>query len=44
MAFEDIDGYELYPCVVFYSSNPGEKVFFVFVSMLFLSYRLLCVN
>ena len=28
VAFEDIDGYELYPCVVFYSSNPGEKVFF----------------
>jgi len=27
VAFEDIDGYELYPCVVFYSSNPGEKVF-----------------
>ena len=26
VAFEDIDGYELYPCVVFYSSNPGEKV------------------
>ncbi|XP_060586390.1 probable E3 ubiquitin-protein ligase HERC1 [Ruditapes philippinarum] len=26
MAFEDIDATELYPCVTFYSSNPGEKV------------------
>ena len=27
-AFEDIDATELYPCVMFYSSNPGEKVRF----------------
>ena len=26
MAFEDLDATELYPCVMFYSSNPGEKV------------------
>ncbi|XP_066448386.1 probable E3 ubiquitin-protein ligase HERC1 isoform X1 [Eleutherodactylus coqui] len=26
LAFEDIDAAELYPCVMFYSSNPGEKV------------------
>lgn len=26
MAFEDVDATELYPCVMFYSSNPGEKV------------------
>lgn len=28
VAFEDIDSSELYPCVMFYSSNPGEKVRF----------------
>ena len=26
VVFEDIDATELYPCVTFYSSNPGEKV------------------
>ena len=26
MAFEDVDATELYPCVMFYSTNPGEKV------------------
>ncbi|CAH1796720.1 unnamed protein product [Owenia fusiformis] len=26
VAFEDVDATELYPCVMFYSSNPGEKV------------------
>ncbi|KAM6980533.1 putative E3 ubiquitin-protein ligase HERC1 [Aplochiton taeniatus] len=26
LAFEDVDAIELYPCVMFYSSNPGEKV------------------
>ncbi|XP_050402259.2 probable E3 ubiquitin-protein ligase HERC1 [Patella vulgata] len=26
VAFEDVDATELYPCVTFYSSNPGEKV------------------
>uniref|UniRef100_A0A5F7ZHC8 HECT and RLD domain containing E3 ubiquitin protein ligase family member 1 n=1 Tax=Macaca mulatta TaxID=9544 RepID=A0A5F7ZHC8_MACMU len=26
LAFEDVDAAELYPCVMFYSSNPGEKV------------------
>ena len=26
MAFENIDANELYPCVMFYSTNPGEKV------------------
>uniref|UniRef100_A0A8C6YER0 HECT-type E3 ubiquitin transferase n=1 Tax=Naja naja TaxID=35670 RepID=A0A8C6YER0_NAJNA len=26
LAFEDVDAGELYPCVMFYSSNPGEKV------------------
>ncbi|KAL4227433.1 putative E3 ubiquitin-protein ligase herc1 [Mactra antiquata] len=26
VAFEDIDATEVYPCVTFYSSNPGEKV------------------
>ncbi|XP_050295909.1 probable E3 ubiquitin-protein ligase HERC1 isoform X2 [Anthonomus grandis grandis] len=26
VAFENIDATELYPCVMFYSSNPGEKV------------------
>lgn len=26
VAFENIDGTELYPCVMFYSTNPGEKV------------------
>ncbi|CAB1338843.1 unnamed protein product [Coregonus sp. 'balchen'] len=25
LAFEDVDAAELYPCVMFYSSNPGEK-------------------
>jgi len=35
LAFEDIDGYELYPCVIFYSSNPGEKVSFVSVQLCF---------
>ncbi|CAG9773088.1 unnamed protein product [Ceutorhynchus assimilis] len=26
VAFEDVDAPELYPCVMFYSTNPGEKV------------------
>lgn len=26
VAFEDLDATELYPCVTFYSGNPGEKV------------------
>ncbi|XP_069694063.1 probable E3 ubiquitin-protein ligase HERC1 isoform X1 [Periplaneta americana] len=26
LAFEDVDAAELYPCVMFYSTNPGEKV------------------
>ncbi|TRY98659.1 hypothetical protein DNTS_005902 [Danionella cerebrum] len=26
LAFEGVDASELYPCVLFYSSNPGEKV------------------
>ncbi|XP_017786874.1 PREDICTED: probable E3 ubiquitin-protein ligase HERC1 isoform X2 [Nicrophorus vespilloides] len=26
LAFENIDAIELYPCVMFYSTNPGEKV------------------
>lgn len=26
VAFENIDANELYPCVMFYSTNPGEKV------------------
>ncbi|XP_069958425.1 probable E3 ubiquitin-protein ligase HERC1 isoform X3 [Cherax quadricarinatus] len=26
LAFENIDAPELYPCVMFYSTNPGEKV------------------
>ncbi|KAJ8338960.1 hypothetical protein SKAU_G00357460 [Synaphobranchus kaupii] len=26
LAFEGVDAAELYPCVLFYSSNPGEKV------------------
>ena len=26
IAFEDIDASELYPCVMFYSGTPGEKV------------------
>ncbi|XP_053720543.1 probable E3 ubiquitin-protein ligase HERC1 isoform X1 [Synchiropus splendidus] len=26
LAFEDVDATELFPCVMFYSSNPGEKV------------------
>ncbi|XP_057693770.1 probable E3 ubiquitin-protein ligase HERC1 isoform X5 [Corythoichthys intestinalis] len=26
LAFEDVDAAELFPCVMFYSSNPGEKV------------------
>jgi len=26
LAFEDVNANELYPCVMFYSSNPGEKV------------------
>jgi E3 ubiquitin-protein ligase HERC1 len=26
LAFEDIDSMELYPCVMFYSNSPGEKV------------------
>lgn len=26
LAFEDVDATELYPCVMFYSTNPGEKV------------------
>lgn len=26
VAFEDIDAAELYPCVMFYSTKPGEKV------------------
>ncbi|XP_051773057.1 probable E3 ubiquitin-protein ligase HERC1 isoform X4 [Ctenopharyngodon idella] len=26
LAFEGVDAVELYPCVLFYSSNPGEKV------------------
>lgn len=26
IAFENIDATELYPCVMFYSTNPGEKV------------------
>ena len=28
IAFEDIDASELYPCVMFYSGTPGEKVKF----------------
>ena len=26
MAFEDLDVTDMFPCVMFYSSNPGEKV------------------
>lgn len=26
LAFEGVVASELYPCVLFYSSNPGEKV------------------
>ncbi|XP_043943342.1 probable E3 ubiquitin-protein ligase HERC1 [Protopterus annectens] len=26
LAFEGVDASELYPCVIFYSNNPGEKV------------------
>ena len=26
LAFEDVDATELYPCVMLYSTNPGEKV------------------
>ena len=26
VVFEDMDAAELYPCVMFYSTNPGEKV------------------
>ena len=26
LAFENVDGAELYPCVMFYSSTPGERV------------------
>ncbi|XP_049838129.1 LOW QUALITY PROTEIN: probable E3 ubiquitin-protein ligase HERC1 [Schistocerca gregaria] len=26
LAYEDVDATELYPCVMFYSTNPGEKV------------------
>ncbi|XP_076258464.1 putative E3 ubiquitin-protein ligase HERC1 isoform X2 [Rhynchophorus ferrugineus] len=26
IAFENVEGTELYPCVMFYSTNPGEKV------------------
>ena len=26
LAFEDMPTTELYPCVLFYSTNPGEKV------------------
>jgi E3 ubiquitin-protein ligase HERC1 len=26
LAFEDVDATELYPCVMFYSTNAGEKV------------------
>lgn len=26
LAFEGVIASELYPCVLFYSSNPGEKV------------------
>lgn len=25
-AFEDVEATELFPCVLFYSTNPGEKV------------------
>lgn len=40
VAFEDVDVTELYPCVMFYSSNPGEKVFFIFLFTLFSVYDL----
>lgn len=33
LAFEDIDATELYPCVMFYSTNPGEKVKMVDMQM-----------
>ena len=26
LAFHDVDAAELFPCVLFYSTNPGEKV------------------
>ncbi len=29
VAFEDVDAAELHPCVMFYSSNPGERVRFL---------------
>jgi len=28
LAFQDVDATELFPCVLFYSTNPGEKVCF----------------
>ncbi|XP_047741202.1 probable E3 ubiquitin-protein ligase HERC1 [Hyalella azteca] len=33
VAFENIDAPELYPCVLFYSTNPGEKVKMVDMQM-----------
>jgi E3 ubiquitin-protein ligase HERC1 len=27
VAFQDVEAAELFPCVLFYSTNPGEKVF-----------------
>ena len=33
LAFENIDATELYPCVMFYSTNPGEKVKIVDMQM-----------
>ncbi len=26
VAFQDVDAPEIFPCVLFYSTNPGEKV------------------
>lgn len=31
VAFEDVEATELFPCVMFYSSNPGEKVFIIII-------------
>lgn len=42
LAFEGVDATELYPCVLFYSSNPGEKVLFFLAFSFYLNVFRIC--
>lgn len=37
LAFQDVDAPELYPCVLFYSTNPGMYTYLIFKKLVFIS-------